>query len=92
LAANHKPRTAAYPQPWSEQATIADAFYFAKREFTAQLALFETAGSTANNAAMIEAVKKLRGVVDKLDAFRRMKVREWDAAKAANTNESEVIT
>lgn len=90
MAASHRPRTAAYPQPWSEHATIGDAFYFAKREFASQLAVFETAGSTANDAQMIEALKKLRGVVDKLDAFRRMKVREWNAAKAVNTQESEV--
>ncbi len=89
VAASHKPRTAAYPEPWAESATAGDAFYFAKREQTTLLAAFHEAAQKADNEGMVSAIKKLRGVVDKLDAFRRMKVREWNAAKAANPNTEE---
>jgi len=90
MAAKHKARTAAYPEPWREHATIVDAYYFARREFDSQLHAYRAAMLTIDDVHAIEALKRLRGVVDKLDAFRRMKVREWTAAEAAKPNTQEV--
>ncbi len=88
MPTNRKPRVAAYPEPWSKYATASDAYYFAKREYAALLRMFHESASRGENDAMTNAVKKMRGVADKLDAFRRMKVREW-AAQAANPDDGE---
>lgn len=84
MARKHAARVAVYPDAWSQRVTIQDAYYFAKRELAAHLSAFEAAYGRGSNEGMIDAVRHLRGVSDKLDAFRRMKVREWDAAQAAN--------
>lgn len=83
MAAKHRPRKAVYPDAWQQRVTIHDVFHFAVREVTAHLANYQTGFHKRNNATMIDAVRHFRGISDKLDAFRRMKVREWEAAQAA---------
>jgi len=85
MARNRKNRTAVYPEPWNTRASVQDAHHFALRQAGKWIEEFTAAADRRDDAKMINAVRHIRGVGQKLDAFRRMKIREWNAAEAAKT-------
>lgn len=70
-----------FAEPWPPLTTCHEVMLFAAQRVPEFLLLFDAAYRKRDNAHMIENIKLLRGVVTRLDAFRRMKVREWAEAE-----------
>jgi hypothetical protein len=92
MARKRKERVPAYPARWPDHVSIADLRHFVARESLANISAFEVAHDLKDDAGMIAAHKKLRGMVDKVDAFRRLKLRAWADESEVQSKAGEVTT
>lgn len=83
-------RKAALPGVWPESATVADVISFASARVPEFLLLFADAMRRRDREHAVEDIRLLRGVVSKLDQFRRMKVREWNKPIAQPKEREEI--
>jgi len=72
-----KPRTVGRQELWPPCTTEGEVIQFIARRYPEFMLGFSTAYRERHNLHMIENVKLLRGLVTRLDQFRRMKVRQW---------------
>ena len=85
-------RVAAFPVPWPDGTTIRDVARFAAERMPEFILLFDAAYRKQDNAHMIEDIKMLRGIVTKLDQFRRMEVRRWAKETEVNSKTESIPT
>jgi hypothetical protein len=84
MVRERKPKVAAYPQPWPSHVSIHDVFHFAIRENAKHLADFKTCCELRDFEGAEREIKMLRGIVDKMDAYRRIMLRNAAKESAAN--------
>lgn len=75
--------------PWPKGTTIRDVTEYAASALSEQLMNYGARHEEKNLGGMAASVILLRAVVTRLDAFRRIKAREWRAAPAASSPEGE---
>lgn len=89
---SRKPKVAALPGVWPETASVDEVVHFASEKFPIFLLLFVAGEREHNDEHMIEDIRLMRGVVTKLDQFRRMKVRQWKQAAQTKPKGEETTT
>lgn len=88
LATKRKPRHVGPVETWPPYTTSREVIEWACRSSTELLVLFYIACDKQNDAHMLEGIRLLRGMVTRLDQFRRMKARQR-AAQAKPTEATE---
>jgi len=89
MANKRPPRRVVNVQPWPVGTTVNEVIAWAAQRAPEYLLLFEAAYRKRDLVQMEGNMKLLRGVVTRVDAFRRMRVREWSAEQSANSNTGE---
>lgn len=80
------PNPKPYARPaWADSATLTEIEALAPRVFSACMEVFSLGHAQSDNPLMLAAVKDMRGIVTRLDRFRRVAVRRWTAAASAQT-------
>jgi len=79
------PRHRGPVETWPPQTTAADVLKWASGRLADFMVLFVYAAAKQDAQHMVEDIRLMRGVVTRLDQFRRMKERQWKAAASAPT-------
>ena len=75
---------------WMPGTTVAEVAKWGSVVFPVFLLSFVRAERDQNAQGMTDNIRLMRGVVTKLDQFRRVKVREWEKATESNRNTESV--
>ncbi len=81
-----------FADPWPEDTRLGEVLEFASERSATFMLLFAAAARNKDNERMIEAVKAMRGVVTRVDQYRRMKARTWAANGAENSKQEKTHT
>ena len=73
------------PETWPESITIDDVTDFACDQFVKMLACFRANEGQRSSSGMEDNIKGLRNIATRLDQFRRMRVRQWNATPATQS-------
>lgn len=72
-------------EPFQSDTTSQDVINFALARFARQLSLWGLACIQRDEQAMIRAVAEIRNIAVRMDRFRRITVKRWQAAAPANS-------
>jgi hypothetical protein len=70
--------------PWPDSTTTAQVMTYATGEFSNAIILLAAAERSGDIEAMGLHCKKLRHIVTRIDAFRRLRVRQWRVQPASS--------
>lgn len=84
------PDAPANPQRvWNENTDLREVIEYASSEFENGLTLFIAACRRQDSDAMDVCVREMRGVITRLDQFRRTRKRKWNARLEVKSKEGE---
>lgn len=72
-------------EKWPDGVTYVHVVNYALEKASRAISGIGLADLQHNEAAMIECVKSMRQIATRIDAFRRIRARQWAAASAANS-------
>jgi len=84
-------KVAAFKERWSKEATLHEVVQFTALRFEQFMLGYSDSYRARNDLHMQENVKMMRGIVTRLDQFRRVQARKWakqDAEKLKEENET----
>lgn len=73
---------------WPDSTSTAQVMSYATGEFSNALILFAAAERSGDTQAMTIHCKKMRHVVTRIDAFRRLRTRQWQVQPASSPKSS----
>jgi hypothetical protein len=73
--------SASHCPTWPEETTTGDVMHYATREVSNALILFLAAERAKDTEQMTLHAKAIRNVATRIDQFRRMRVRQWQAQR-----------
>jgi len=68
---------------WTADTSIAEVIRYASYYFPVELLSFTAAERRKDNGGMILQIAAMRHIITRMDQYRRMKVKQWNAADAA---------
>jgi hypothetical protein len=77
---------------WCSDTSIAEVVHYASKELSLELLIFAAATRRKNNGEMLGTISALRHVITRMDQYRRMKVKQWNAAASATPKQETPAT
>lgn len=68
---------------WTADVSIAEVIRYASYYFPVQLLSLAAAVRRKDNGGMVLQIAAMRHIITRMDCYRRMKVKQWNAADAA---------
>lgn len=77
---------------WCSDTSIAEVIRYASYEFPVELLRFAASERKKNNGEMVERIAAMRHIITRMDQYRRMKVKQWNAAASATPKQETTST
>jgi hypothetical protein len=68
---------------WTADVSIAEVVRYASYNMPVELLRFAAAERKKDNGGMVLQIAAMRHIITRMDQYRRMKVKQWNAADAA---------